>query len=390
MKNIKKELKNTIQLKKIADMKESAVKKLKKLTDDEENLGILADLDDENETEQDEKDVELENFLKNYSDIAGAKVSISKWEDEASDWAKVGEYSIRDFGTTADKIAKMYGGGIYKFNIRDSKGQYVKQFTQTFSKVAYPIKNQEQPIIETQPSINPIEVVKTIQEQGKETRAEMYGLMSEFVKTMGQMISQMSGQRQSILTNTEDLIHLKNLFQSNDNPSKSIDTLINMLRTGIELGGDLRASESNDDSILESIFKKVLTNTPAEKLTQSLMSINTGVNQKQIVNEKKVLQNEPKQEVKGMNKSAISIVAKLNINPEKIAKTFLESADEFSINLIANLHDDKEALKKLLFELMPDLSKYPDWSMKFIDCVITEIKKLEPEPEVKEDNDKKE
>lgn len=391
MKELKKEAKKVLQLKKLAEEKEKAVKKLKKIAKDEEDidLNLLATEEDEEEEQKPtEEEQELEQFLKNYNQ-SGGKVSVFRWNDELNDWAMIGTYSIKDFENSVEKVAKTYGGGTYKFIIRDSKGQFVKQFTQTFDEIAYPKKTIEQFYMPPEPTnnFNPVEMIKEMKDLAKEQQTNFMQMMTEFVKTMGMTLA----QRKNLFDSTEDLVNLKKLFsEQKTNPYDTLENLVNVLKAGIELGSNLSNESEEKESIIESLVKKLFLSTPADKLVNALSSLEqkpkhtTEIKQaemKQISELKPEVKQIENKEVKEMaQQNMLYTLARLNVKPDKIAKTFIDSADEFTLNLIINLKDDKEEIKKVLLDMLPELSKYPEWTDKFIEAIVNETNRIiEPE-----------
>ena len=362
-KEIKKQLKEAEILEKIADKKKKALKIIKEVENDPD---VILNQDDE---EKEEVDIELEDFIKNYTE-AGAKVRVSRWDDENNTWAVVGQYALKDFENSVDKVARTYGGGTYKFEIRDAKGQYVKSFTQTFDEIAYPRKNNNDVVYPVGYSDTPniIEIIKEMREQNKDQQTQMMAMMTAFMNSLGTMI----GQRKNLLDTTEDLVNLKKLFQAdkNENPLNSINNLLAILKTGVELGSQLNTgSNDNGENIFETMLKKMIMTAPADKLLNSI----TELTKSQVGNTQTPQIEHKEKEVsmpKNIQENVITTLARVNIDPDKIAKTFVENLDNFTFSLIVNLQNNIEDLKKIVYEMIPDLRNYPDWTQRFINSVI--------------------
>jgi hypothetical protein len=403
---MKEDLKKIQKIKKITDFKKKVLEDLKKVKNMEEDLGLIMDEDIDNENkneikenqETQENDTELQKFLASYKD-SGSKIVVYKFNEEYQDWYKIGTYDLAGFDE--DKIAKMYGGGSYRFDIKDKEGKYVKRITENFDKTAYPEPNKNMynflPINSQSPLNDYMkDLILEMRQMSKENQEQMLLLLNSFTQTFGQMMAAMMGHKVNLIQNASDLLTLKQLFKDNENnvnAIESVENLLDMLRTGLSLGTQLALASqpAESGSIIETALSKLLKLLPDEtsKVNQSFEAIKKRLvmqqNPKQIENQSKPIEN-PK-EVSMAQQNMLITMAKLNINPAKIAKTFIESVDDFTFNLIMNLQDSPDEIKKIIFDFVPDLSKYPEWTNKLIEEVINQAKKLSEEhKEVKDEN----
>ncbi|NMC98895.1 MAG: hypothetical protein GYA62_04160 [Bacteroidales bacterium] len=334
------------------------------------------------EPETEEKD--FETFIKNNSAF-GSRVSVSRWDNDTNSWAKVGDYSIKDFENSSDLIARKYGGGTYKFQIRDEKGKYVGQYTETFDKLAYPEKTPtppnpflfNQPVPQDTTNLN--EIVSTMMkemrenqnatiQQTKENQNLMLGLMSQIIT--GLMANSQKPQP-SLLENPNLLRELKDLLGNESvkqNPMNDIKTLLSVLKAGIDLGSDIAEKHEpvESESVIELALKKLLAGKPSENPVISALD-NVIKTEPQNTNSVKVGGN--------MSVSMIERLAKLNVPTKAVAKSLLNTLDDFTLNLLVEMKDDREQIKKFLIDMLPELAKYPEWSDKLIDDAIIELSK---------------
>lgn len=338
-----------------------------------------------NDTNYISPDEELENFLRTYPELETSKITIYRWKDNLNDWALVGTYNLKDFETTTDKIARKYGGGTYKFMIRNSKGQYVKQFTLNFDETAYPIKNDMGNIVVQNSLPDFSSFIKEYKNELKEQQNMLIQLMLQQQQQMTNLITTAISEGRKQKDSSELDMFMKAIsivkeFQKS-NPTESIDKILEVFKAGMEIASTLQP-ESENSTFAERLITALLGN-PSTKLAEvigkmieptqnnSNQTINNPSNQ--LVNTNQLVnpnQQNKKIEIGGNMKHIVEIMAQKNINPEKIARTFLDSADDFTLNLIINLKDDREQIKSILIEYLPFLTKYPEWFEKLIDSLI--------------------
>ena len=147
--------------------------------------------------------------------------------------AKLGVFSIKDWGSSLEKCAKSYGGGEFKAIIRDSHGYYRGNTRVIYDEDAYPrpaAKNAPAPLATGSPDL--AELFRTIQAQQDKQQDKMFTMITAMVQTMN---SKPSG-----VSSLEDMIRIKKLLEPSaveaPNPLKDVSTLLGLFQKGVEAG----------------------------------------------------------------------------------------------------------------------------------------------------------
>lgn len=403
LKKIEEDIETTKKLKEVVETKKEALKNIKEmkdliLSDDMEELDNITEEDEEVVQNNEEVEDEVAEFIKKHPDI-GAKVSVLRWNDELNNWGRIGEYSIKDFEDSIENIARKYGGGNYKFIIRNKEGQYVKQFTQVFDPIAYPVPKKDPDdkniVVETKPEtgFDPLNMIKLFQEMQEKQQTVSISMITSFMNTLATMIANQKKENDEL----EKLIKLKSLL-GDVNPTKDISKIIEVLKTGIELGQVNNSSGGEDESLVEKLISKFLLggggSNMSNKILETLSKIQdnqTSIsNQKVIVNDQKPDVNKQiplikKEAVNMSNNDVLVKFAKLGISPSSVAKTLISSLDDATFNLFYNLKENPEDIKKIIYDYNPSLKEYNEWVENVIKEGIKYMEEIVAEEDKKED-----
>lgn len=275
---------------------------VKKRKNEEEEPVVIVE-----EEEQDEN-VELNAFLNEFSG-SDYKVVVRKLSKDGSTWERVKTLPLDQFDP--DLLSEYYGGGKYKFTFIDNKGKFIKQFTCVY---AEKIKND----------------IDKQNNQGNQNNYKddfslqiLLNQLNSNNQMLIEMIRNFKPPQQETLKFT-DIISLiatiKQMF-----PQQNISEMMEILRTGIDLGQSSTGETSTLDKLID-IFGKIYT----QRLD--------------LIKQKLPLQNKPEIPVQNPVNN-INVGNKNNVEKLNIPKTFVVPQSDLENKIFTVFAPYKQLLK---------------------------------------------
>jgi hypothetical protein len=307
---------------------------------------------------------------------------------------KIGKYPIKDVGTDIDFVAQKFGGGDYLIVLKDSKGRFQGQITESYDEMAYPKPNN----ITSVGNSNPV-VINTSQ---GESLAQIVQMMEksfqqqlETQKTMAQQLLEITkaSVSSSPIKSLKDLVELKALLQEKENnPLKNIEILMGLFTKGMEFGSTI--SQSNDDDSFIGLIKDLIpmiisqkkanSVEEAKQYIQSALKLNQpqhNPNPPQVL-EQKIEPTQPNQQIEykgedmkpsGIGNLILNLyrgellkLASSNYNPEEVADMILLKLPQDYYGIALDIANNPDRLK-IVFEYLPELKNYEKWVEAVLD-----------------------
>jgi len=301
------------------------------------------------------------------------KVVVYRYNKEKKKYARLEEWGHKEF--SLNTLADAYGGGSYRIFVYSSNGRFVTSKIVEIDEAKKP-KEQNVPGQGTgQQDLS--RIYELLLAQSEKNNALMLGLVEKIFSSTNNYNKVNEGFIKSI----DDIINLKQLFNNkSEDPAITVNKLLEVFNRGMEFGTAVSENGTGKESVLESVFKKFLNITPSDKIMSALMPLDNHPKGIEInhLNNTKIPVNQQNTEVKPMT-NVLSMMAKINVSPEKIAKTFIESADEFTFNLVINLKDNPSEIEKIVYSFDPNLKNFPSWTKDFIEAVIKNMSQVTSE-----------
>ena len=181
-----------------------------------------------------EKNSLFERTLRTFNERNLGSIEIFRIRDNGTE-AKVGNYSVAEWGGSLEKIAKSFGGGEFKAVLRDKEGHFKGATRVIFDEMAYPRPQSPSTLPQAMSgnSGDIAEVVKSFQSQLEKQQDKMFQLI---LATMQKPVTPV----QSPMSSLEEMIKLNKLMQPNPdttpNPLKDVTTLLGLFQKGVEAG----------------------------------------------------------------------------------------------------------------------------------------------------------
>ena len=179
-----------------------------------------------------DKNGAFERTLQSFNERSEGSIEIFRIKENGVE-AKIGTFSVKDWGGSLEKCAKSFGGGEFKAILRDARGHFQGHTVVTYDEDAYPRPTSKQgipvPIPGSQPDI--AEIMKAMQAQQDRQQDKMFTMLTAII----QMNNKPSG-----LSNLEEIIKVKKLLEpaadTTPNPVKDVTTLLGIFQKGVEAG----------------------------------------------------------------------------------------------------------------------------------------------------------
>lgn len=330
-------------------MKNKKNKKVDVVNDDEPIISDnIEDVENEN--------IEFQSFLNEFS-TSDYRVDIRKLSKDGSIWERVKTVSLDQFNP--DVISEIYGGGKYKFRIIDSTGKFVKQFTCSY---AEPVKK-------------PDNVEK--QDKNDLTLQILLGQLNNTNQMILEMIKNYRPQQSENFKITD----IVNILNSIKNITGDKSEILELIRTGMELGRETSSNESELSKFLEvlgTIYSQRVKNLqPLNKpMKVNTLQIknngNNGNNEVLSKDDKEVITPADEVETKvfmitGIYKDLIRKIYASNLPPDLIGTYLYNYLDDDTLTMLMNYLSNDDNINRL--------SKYLDVSGDFIKNIYDFLKK---------------
>jgi len=205
---------------------------------------------------------EFERTLADFSSTDG-RVEVYRYRDNT--YAKVGSFPAKEWGDSLEGIAKRFGGGTFKVELRDPNGTFAGKTIVHFDEDAYP-----KPSAKTvEPVSNNIEILRIMQENSDRNSQQMMTMLTTMMTTLASSL----GNKQNLISNINELASFKDLFgpKTVDDDEKAMKFL-KMFETGMSMGKKLTPGESGEGSFLGGLLREVLSGENGLRLTEMLKS----------------------------------------------------------------------------------------------------------------------
>lgn len=385
------ELEAKERLMKINKMKESGELEVEDTSDEEEDKEIdfseiVKDIKPSiSDIPQTTKKDEFEKLLEQFNEQN--KGTLEVYRIDGGRQIKIGRFSVRDIGSDLDSIARKFGGGEYRLRLRNPDGTFAGEITEYYDEIAYPRPTMNNNFI---PMYNPSQnsdisaILTSIYQMNKENQLMIMNLMTKMVESIG--------QRNQFINSIKDIVEIKELVSpkvKEENPVKSIDTLINVLLKGIELGKMNNEGGESDVSIIMDLVKSVIPVLTAKSIPKPTIEqvmkevkdkVENQVKQVEQVNEIKQIEQKPVNSggidmsnniILKMYKPYIIEFAKSNKNPKDVAMVIFSKIPEQYLPICYDFILYPDRFTEIV-KWIPELKDYKEW----VDKVLEEGKKL--------------
>jgi hypothetical protein len=314
---------------------------------------------------------------------------------------KIGRYPVKDIGNDLDFVARKFGGGEYLIVLKDSKGRFQGQVSESYDEVAYPKPTNGQTtnnpvVINTQQNESLSQIVQLMEksfQQQLETQKAMTAQLLEITK---------ASVNSSPIKSLKDLVEMKSLLQEKDNnPLKNIETLMGLFTKGMEFGSNINQNNGGDDSFLgliKDLVPMVIAQKKANNVEEAKRYIQSAIKPtpenvalpnpptQLIEQNKEVVPNEqPIQETKEDNmklsmagnlilnlyKGEVLKLAQAKHNPDEVADMIMLKipSDYYGIALDIAKNPDRF---NLVCHYIPELKEHKEW----VEAVLESGKKI--------------
>lgn len=176
------------------------------------------------------------------NDVAGADWSVVVDRYNAEGFReKIGTFPLEQFN--ADAVAQQYGGGKFQLTFKDEQKKIRKNATCTYAK---PLPKQQTPKDESNNRYVELlqKQVDMAREEAKSTNVAMINMMNQVLNTMMTLQNKPSEPKRDPI---EDIIKINNLMNQGKpkNPFEDIQSMVNLLQTGMKFGKDMSAASSD-------------------------------------------------------------------------------------------------------------------------------------------------
>ena len=148
----------------------------------------------------------------------------------------------------ANSVSLSYGGGTYRFTVRDPNGQYVKKFTVTYAEKNIPAA----PAIKEDNSFRMVELI-TAEQKASMTRYE--NMLTLTMQNLTQMVTAMMSKPQS--SSLDDLIKYKQIFPEHKSDGNEMNKVVEVLKLGVELARG-QMDNAGDTSPTDEVMKQFI------------------------------------------------------------------------------------------------------------------------------------
>jgi hypothetical protein len=186
-------------------------------------------------------------------------VAVYKMSEDKTSWDRIRSYPLDQFNP--DLVAEKYGGGKFKFRVFNPQGKISKQWTQNYATPILENKEALSSVITQSGNNGKDELINLLRDELK-TRSEKY---EGIVVSMINAIQTMNRPTQN--TPIEELLRLKALFPDKDNHAE-ITSLIEILKTGLNLGKEVSSGINNSDKSPEDLILTKLADAVLPMLLQ--------------------------------------------------------------------------------------------------------------------------
>lgn len=319
---------------------------------------------------------------------------------------KIGSFPPDEFNP--DMIAEKYGGGRFKFTVRNAQGQYVKQSTVSYAK---PLEKK----VEETKDDSSNKMVDLLQKQLDASQAEsksvqvaMIGMMSKIMEA--QVVNANKPVPPANGGNSlDELLKVVTFLQGQkpSNPLENFSSVMSLLKEGMDIGKNasmLQGDKSPTDMILLKLadqflpaLSKIVQNNPA--LLKQYPDLKKFQNPQQ---QPPAVVQEPKKELPKMEYSsetekavietlknnADSLVgcAKNNMDYKMVVSLITSKLTDHDLDLILEYYDDSSSNAVVrTFEFIPAFRPYESWFIGLLNCLIESISVVESEEIENED-----
>jgi len=202
-------------------------------------------------------------------------VSISVITKKGQKPEKVPEEFSLDFDINS--IVEKYGGGKYKFTVRDANGEYVSKWTSNY---ATPKDNI--PAVTKDESMNKIvEIVqsqlKASQDQLKSVQDKNEGLIAQMFGSMTQMFTALATKNDTGKKDTTEILEMAKLIKEiSGDKQTGMGDFVELVKLGMELKGSSNSEGGVVDKVISMLIDKFGDSGIAEKLVTALEAKSKG------------------------------------------------------------------------------------------------------------------
>jgi len=313
---------------------------------------------------------------------------------------KIGRYPVKDIGNDLDFVARKFGGGEYLVVLKDSKGRFQGQVSESYDELAYPKptngQNNNPVVINTQQNDSLAQIVQLMEksfQQQLETQKAMTAQLLEITK---------ASVSSSPIKSLKDLVEMKSLLQDKDNnPLKNIETLMGLFTKGMEFGSSINQNNSGDDSfmgLIKDLLPMVIAQKKASNVEEAKKYIQSAIKPtaesvalpnpptQLIEQNKEVVPNEqPIQETKEDNmklsmagnlilnlyKGEILKLAQAKHSPDEVADMILIKLPQDYYGIALDIAKNTERFN-LVCQYIPELKDHKEW----VEAVLESGKKI--------------
>jgi hypothetical protein len=336
---------------------------------------------------------------------------------------KVGRYPIKDVGSDLDFVARKFGGGDYLIVLKDNKGRFQGQVSESYDELAYPKPTTNQGsgnpvIVNTQASDNLAQIVQMMEksfQQQLEAQRVMTAQLLEITK---------ASVSSSPIKSLKDLVEMKSLLQEKDNnPLKNIETLMGLFTKGMEFGSSISQSNEGDDSFLgliKDLIPMVLAQKKASNVEEAKKYIQSAIKPipetnhlsnppTQLIEQKQspvpsenIIENPKEGNMKltptgnlilNLYKGEIIRLAQIKHKPDEVADMILLKLPQDYYGIALDIAKNSDRFN-LVCEYIPELKDHKEWVEAVLESgkniLIDYYKSLDEELKVEENKENKE
>jgi hypothetical protein len=363
---------------------------------DEEELKLLA----ENELPPDIQKLTEELGSGNFS------VVVQKYTPEGT-LEKIGTFIPDEFN--ADMLAEKYGGGRFKFTIRDDKGHYLKQTAVNYAKPLEPPAPKDGAAPQNASQEKLVEILQkqldSTKDEQKQTTVAMIQMMTKIMELQMTTANKPVSQPASTLDEVIKVVNVLGL-KENKNPLENITAVMGLLKDGMEMGKNMSLAAGDqkpEDVILMKLAEQVmpmLSKLAQAKAVQPVTGLpqipqrqaapqgsEDGVIIEKIppaIPKKELIKMDYKSEteksvVETLRENSASLLgcAKNSMDINLVSNLIISKLDEHSVDELYDYFSGDNAQGNLerIMEFLPEFKKYSGWFVELLNELLTSIEK---------------
>jgi hypothetical protein len=326
-----------------------------------------------------ESNSKFESTLRDFNSRSEGTIEIFRIKENGVE-AKIGSFSVKDWGTSLEKCAKSYGGGEFKAVLRDENGHYRGNTVVYYDELAYPRPPAGAIGSAPQPAADLSDLVKTLHQQSE---VQQDKTMAMFMKMMEVVNNRPQANPVGEL---ENLIRLKKLMEppqvESPSPLKDVSTLLSLFQKGVETGEKMapRAETGGEGDFMSllsmlapavapALGRVLAKSTPPQELSKALDVIKEKAGVPAVPAAAVEITASP--EVKDMDfktkmilalyKGPLLDMAKNSFDAAKTAQMILLKVPEEHYSMALDLASAPNRLE-LVYGYIPELSSFAPWT----------------------------